>query len=246
MPAQQQAVNVVRYIMTYPNHIKSFLENREEVKRLLNIHIKVAGTNRGPKTEVQVLHKSAIVLLTACWESYIETIITDSFDFLLANAETPNVFPNSVLIKATKDIRSDKDERKVWLLAADGWKKVLNDYKNNVLKKEIDYFHVPRPENIDEIFSKTIGFEKVSKQWTWKGQTNSDSIKTLNKLINLRGEIAHKIIATAKINKADVIYFLNFINNLTVCTSNAVNNYIKERVGTYPWINYYYRVRKKI
>lgn len=232
--------------MTFPNHIKTFIDNREEVKRLLNIHIKVAGTNRGRKTEVQVLHKSAIVLLTACWESYIETIITDSFDFLLVNAETPSVFPNSVLIKATKDIRNDKDERKVWLLAGDGWKNVLKDYKEIILKKEIDYFHVPRPENIDEIFSKTIGIEKISKKWTWKGQTNSETIKTLNKLINLRGEIAHKIIAGSNINKTDVVYYLNFINNLTVATSNAVNNYINERVGIYPWANYSYQVQKKI
>ncbi len=245
-PGLHKAVHVVRNNMAYPNHIQTFIENREEVKRLLNIHIKIAGTERGRKTEVQVLHKSAIVLLTACWESFIETIVADAFDIMLSKAVSYDVFPNSVIIRASKELRTDKDERKVWQLAGDGWKRVLQDYKVGVFKKDLDYFHVPRADNIDELFSKTIGLEKLSKKWTWKGQTNSDTLRTLSKLIDLRGEIAHKIIASSAIQKKDVIYYLNFINNLTTATSNAVNKYLYERLGHRPWGNYTYVVQKKV
>jgi hypothetical protein len=208
--------------LNLPDHIKAFIDNRNEVKRLVDIHVKVVGTNVGRKADVEILHKSAIVLLTACWESYVESTVCSAFEYLLSRSNDPNVFPKSVLIKAVKEIRFDKDERRIWDLAGTGWKKILTNYKNEVLSKEIEYFHVPRAGNVDELFERIIGLEKISKKWTWKGQNNSDTIKTLDKFIDLRGAIAHKIKVDQKIQKKDILYFLNFINNLTVATNNAV------------------------
>ena len=232
--------------MSFPKHIQTFIDNRDEVKRLVNIHIRIAGTASGRKNnEAQVLNKSAVVLLVACWESYIETIVSDAFDFMLANAETHDVFPNTVLTKSAKGLRDDKDERKIWLIADSGWRKVLTKYKENSFKKEIDYFHVPRPANIDELFDKLIGLGNLSKTWTWKGQNNSDTIKTLNELIDLRGNIAHKIKIDDSIRKQDVLYYLNFINNLTVATNNVVAKYVEKRVGQKPWEIMVYKVQRK-
>lgn len=231
--------------MLFPKHIQTFIENREEVKRLVNIHIQVAGTTRGRKNDVQVLHKSAIVLLTACWESYIEAIVSDAFDFMLENSSSYDVFPNSVLIKAAKELRADKDERKIWMIADRGWRDVLVKYKQQTLKKEIDHFHVPRPSNIDELFAKIIGLENISKTWTWKGQNNADTINTLNEFVDLRGSIAHKIKVDESIQKRDVLYYLNFINSLTVVTNNTVSRYVENRVGEKPWETLTYKARKK-
>jgi hypothetical protein len=231
--------------MTFPNHIQSFIENREEVKRLVNIHIKVAGTTRGRKNEVQVLHKSAVVLLVACWESYIESVVSDAFDFMLENSPSHEVFPTSVLVKSIKELRVDKDERKIWTIADQGWRDVLIKYKDQNLKKEIDYFHVPRPANIDDLFERIIGLEKLSRNWTWRGQTNIETITTLNSLIDLRGSIAHKIKVDEAIQKQDVIYYLNFINNLTVSTNNTVSKYVEKRIGIKPWDKLTYKVQRK-
>lgn len=232
--------------MSFPKHIRTFIDNRDEVKKLVNIHIKVAGTAPGRKTSgVQVLNKSAIVLLVACWESYIETIVGDAFDFMLANAPTHEVFPSSVLTKASKELRNDKDERKIWLIADKGWETVLKNYKENAFKKEIDYFHVPRPSNIDELFAKLVGLDNLSKTWTWRGQNNSDTIRTLNELIDIRGTIAHKIKVETSITKRDVLYYLNFINNLAVSTNNSVTKHVEKRVGQRPWEIMTYKVQRK-
>lgn len=232
--------------MKFPPHIQTFLDNRDEVKRLASIHYKVVGTGRGKiSSDGLVLNKSAIVLLVACWESYIETIVSDAFDFMLANASEYQVFPTSVLVKSTKELRAAKDEREIWSLAGEGWKKVLTTYKDGVFKQQLDYFHVPRPENVDELFSKTIGLEKISKTWTWRGQNNGDTIRTLNELIDLRGSIAHKIKINETITKKDVLYYLNFVNNLTVATNNVTTKYIEKKVGIKPWDTFTYKVRKK-
>lgn len=231
--------------MNLPDHIQSFIENPDEVKRLVDIHVKVAGNSVGRKADVEILHKSAVVLLTACWESFVESTVCAAFDFLLSRTNDANIFPKSVLVKAVKEIRADKDERKIWDLAGVGWKRILADYKNQILTKEIEYFHVPRATNVDELFERIIGLENMCKNWTWRGQNNQDTIKTLNKFIDLRGSIAHKIKIGQKIQKRDILYFLNFINNLAVATNNAVNDYIEKRTGTVPWPRLSYKVKKK-
>ena len=56
----------------YPQHFKLFDENVKEVRNLLDIHRKVAKKTPGRKYNVEVLNKSGVVLLVACWESYVE------------------------------------------------------------------------------------------------------------------------------------------------------------------------------
>lgn len=135
----------------FPPHVQNFFDNLYEISELASIHTEIAGNTRGRKSKVQVLNKSAIVLLTASWEYYVEDLVREAFKFLLDNAEDHTAFPFSVLAKASKEIKNDKDDRRVWQLAGDGWKSILENYKNTILEKEIDYFHVPRPENIDEL-----------------------------------------------------------------------------------------------
>ena len=74
--------------MNYPKHIANFFDNLGEVYELLGIHQQIAGTGTGRKIGVQTLNKSCIVLLTACWETFIEELISDAFDFLVSNAKS--------------------------------------------------------------------------------------------------------------------------------------------------------------
>jgi len=72
------------------NPIQRFEGNVGEVKRILEIHREIAGKAPGRKRDVEVLNKSAVVLLVACWEAFIEDLAEAAFDFLLANAKTHN------------------------------------------------------------------------------------------------------------------------------------------------------------
>ena len=76
-----------------PSHLKSLLNNASEVERLVEIHAKVAGKGRGRRIGVEVLNKSAIVLLVACWESFIEDVASSAFNIILDKAKTPEAFP---------------------------------------------------------------------------------------------------------------------------------------------------------
>ena len=58
--------------MASPGPLLLMRENMREVNRLLEIHWELTGGQPGRRHGVEVLNKSAIVLITACWESLVE------------------------------------------------------------------------------------------------------------------------------------------------------------------------------
>lgn len=226
--------------MKYPEHIQNFFDNLDKVQELLAIHEKIAGTTKGRKSGVETLNKSCIVLLTACWETFIEELAGNAFDYLLKNAKTHSIIPFNVLTKASNDLKNDKDNRKIWELADTGWKTVLSKYKNQIINKELDYFHVPRPENINDLYEKLLGINTITKYWKWKRMNNNSVIKTLNDFIDLRGEIAHKLKSSRSILKKDVLYYTKFINCCGVILHNATTMHLEKTTGKSPWTTYTY------
>jgi hypothetical protein len=219
----------------YPPHVKNFFENTDEIENLSNIHTRIAGNARGRKTNVEVLNKSSIVLLTACWEYYIEDLLRESFKYILENASNYRAFPFSVLTQASKELKNDGDNRRVWELAGEGWKKVLEKYQQTTLEKEIDHFHVPRPANIDSLFDRLLGINNITQHWS-----NSDAIRILNKYIDLRGEIAHNVKTKSSVRKIDVNNYGVFLNRAAIILHNKVTEHIQNLVGSVPWTMYQY------
>lgn len=222
-------------------HLDTLLSNLAEVRRLMEIHATIAGPSVGAKHKVEVLNKSSIVLLVACWEAFVEDLAEVSFRLQLRRAKSPDVFPSKVLTLASKKLREDNDERRVWNLAGDGWKTVLRDYQEQVLKRYIGNFNTPKPKQIDDLFASLIGVSKVSKKWSWHKCKPAKARARLNKLVMLRGAIAHRVSAPRSVLKRDVKRAASFVERLAVATHNAVNTSLRVRAGYSPWREYEYR-----
>lgn len=227
--------------MARANHMIRFTENLKEVDQLMKIHAQITGKGRGRRANVQTLNKSAIVLTTAVWETFIEELVSASFDFMISNANDHKVIPYSVLTRASAELKNDKDARRVWELADSGWKEILRKYKRGILQKEIDYFHVPRPENINELYEKLIGFQNVTSNWKWRGKSNEQAKQTLNDYIDLRGSIAHKLKSDKNVLKKDVVYYRRFLNCLATITHNRVNAYLRANTRKKAWDPYKFK-----
>jgi hypothetical protein len=225
---------------SHPTHVENVRLNFKELERLVSIHVEVAGAGPGYKSDVEVLNKSAIVLLVACWEAFVEDLVSFSFDFLLQNATSHTVFPNSVLTYASKSLKEANDERQVWELAGTGWQAVLRNHKVKTLSKYLDNFNTPRAENVDALFQKLIGLSQLSSCWSWKGMPHEDAKLKLSELVTLRGSIAHRVAASQTVYKRDVISYMDFIRRLTVKTCNQARLHIHDRIDRWPWENYRY------
>jgi hypothetical protein len=221
----------------FPTHLHQFLENIQEVERLLAIHRGLTGRTPGRKVDVEVLNKSAIVLLVACWEAFVEDIASSALDFMISNARNHSAFPQNVLER----VASKHSGPRAWDLAGDGWKTALRDNYASILAKTAGTLNTPRAAQVNDLFVKTIGLSDLSSCWYWKGRTNGSAVAALDRLITLRGAIAHRVRHSHAVQKRTVTANAHLVNFLAARSSNHVRDHVHGAVGRYPWIRVTYR-----
>lgn len=213
----------------------ALVANLTEVSRLTEIHTELTGDARGRRRDVDILNKSGIVLAVACWESFVEDLATHCFDCLLEEASSPDVFPPRVLALAGQPLRLDKDERRIWTLAGKGWHDVLRAHRTKTLDEFLGSFHTPRPAKVDALFESLVGLRAMSTHWKWRKNSNQAVLTRLEKLIDLRGRIAHRVTVDRYVTKDEVFDATDLVSRMAAVSSNVAGLHLKERTGSAPW-----------
>lgn len=78
-----------------------------DIDRLLRIHADIAGRSAGRKYGVEVLNRSAIVLLTAMWEGYIEDVSAEALTHLVDNTSDPATLPLGLRQGVARELKAD-------------------------------------------------------------------------------------------------------------------------------------------
>lgn len=216
-------------------HINNLIKNLEEVRTLLKIHVALTGKKRGNRSSVNVLNKSGIILIVACWEVFIEDVAKTAFVYMLNHAGTYDIFTKKVRTFASEDLINTQDKSAIWNLAGDGWKKILSNYSDKIINKYLGNFNTAKTEPIDELYENLIGLKSLSKYWHWKGMSNTSACSRLDNLATLRGDIAHRVKPDRPVLKVTVDESLDFIQNLAVITSNRVSLYVNYKTKSFPW-----------
>ena len=206
-----------------------------DVSRLLEIHTELTGTERGRRARVEVLHKSAVVLITAAWEAFVEDLAEEAFDFLLAQARTHSSIPNKVQALAAKTLHEGKNPNDLWKLADDGWRNILSQHRDASIKRYAGRLNTPNSENVDSLFEALVGEKSVSSYWYWPRQSADSSRTKLSSYIAVRGQIAHRLETGKNVNKPYVVGYANFIFRLAVKTANRIRNYLNDELGAWAW-----------
>ena len=216
-------------------HIARLLQNMDEVNKLVKLHTTIGGGKVGNKTGINVLNKSAIVLVVACWEAFIEDLAKNAFNKLLEYCSTPNQLPKPIRTFVMEYIKKDPNQERAWDLAGEGWKEILEEYKEVVLQRYLFRFNTPTQENIDNLFLELIGFKRLSKFWVWEWNTNSRVCNRLQGLIQQRHQIAHQVQASKAPRKDDVLTSTRLVQSLAAVTSNRVALYLYKVTKKDPW-----------
>jgi len=218
-----------------PDPIVALLENTEEVGRLVELHEEKTGTRPGRRFGVEILNKSAIVLLTACWEAFVEDTASAGFEFILQETTDPSKLPKHIRQRVAKLLKEDKHELKLWELAEGGWRNVLRAYKQQMLSAYLSFFHTPKAGNVDELFSALLDLPKLSDNWSWQNMPAQAARQRLADFIELRGYIAHRVKARQVVHKVAVTDYRSFINHLAVRSANVVRDHVHSLVAKHPW-----------
>lgn len=143
-------------------------------------------------TEAEALLRSALILSITAIEVYIEDALRDKFEReLLLNAKTPEdisqTFEHAYASwQDTHKGHKKAEYDKAW--GESGWKTtILEKFKNDIRN-----FHNPKSENINKLFKRYAGIDRIIAKCSWMGMPATDVNDTLDKIIDLRGKIVHK------------------------------------------------------
>ncbi len=212
---------------------ESFKANSSDIDALMRIHSEQGGTKRGRRFDLSVLNRSAVVLITACWEAYVEDICTEAYEFLLKKSTSHKQIPVKIRAAASAVLKKDEDHRRLWQLAGDGWKQVLSDYRHEVIGKRISGFNTPRTDNVQALFRELLAIDDITSTWHWKNMSRDKARSRLDDYVTDRCAIAHRTdIPEGTITKPYVIAYLGFINNIVLRVDNSVNDMLQESVGS--------------
>ncbi len=179
----------------------------------------------------QLICYQLVLFEVLMWETFVEDIVDEGQEFLLAHLTDPTVLGYDVLFPVSDDLSDRKDPRAIWGIAGDSWRLRLREHR----RKLLDGFHTPRPANVDKLILVTLGLREVSQYWHWQNATNAQVKRRLSELVTMRGGIAHDLLNVPNVN------FQNFVTRVfrtrRACqiTANRVRTHIHGLTGHYPW-----------
>jgi hypothetical protein len=214
----------------------AFDKNAKDIERLLEFHADKGGQQRGRRYGLEVLNKSAIVLLTAFWEAYCEDIAAEGLQHLVEHLKDPEKLPEALKKSVSKKLKADAHELSVWEVSGDKWKAYLRDGLVELKEQRDRKLNTPKKGDIVGLFRDTVGIEDVSASWKWaKKMTAKRAGEKLDKMVTLRGAIAHRGANEKSVTKAQVTDYFEFIKLLVSKTGGAVNSHVKAATGKPLW-----------
>lgn len=134
----------------------AFDKNAKDIKRLIELHENVGGTAPGRRRGLEVLNKSAIVLITAFWEAYCEDIAAEGLEHIVEHAESADALPNELKKIIAKKLKDQPHELEVWKIADDGWRAYLSIHLEELKKQRDRKLNTPKSDRINELFKSAV------------------------------------------------------------------------------------------
>ena len=213
----------------------AFDKNAKDIERLLEIHADVGGDAKGRRYGLEVLNKSAIILVTAIWEAYCEDIATEALRHLVAHVPKGTDLPKELKKRIAVDLKAEHHELAMWELADKGWKARVHSRSAALTTERNRRLNTPKTEQINELFASAIGLAKMSNAWRWNKMSVSKATSKLDKYVTLRGSIAHRGAAEAAVKKSQVRDYFRHVKSLVAKTGDRVNSHVCEATNKPLW-----------
>jgi len=217
------------------NARRAFDRNAEDVDRLLEIHQDIGGNAQGRRFRVEVLNKSAIILITAFWEAYCEDIAEEALEHIIKHVPSASGLPKELKKRIAKDLKANPNEIAIWDLADDGWKARVKTRLAALTEERNRKLNTPKSANIDDMFSDAIGLINVSDGWYWQKMSSESAKQKLDIYVSLRGSIAHRGVGLSSCTKSQVRDYFGHVKELVSKTGGRVNSFVKGITGNGLW-----------
>lgn len=219
------------------NAATALSENKKDIEDLIVIHGQLSGTRKGKRAgNINVINRSGIVFVAACWESFVEDLATEAFDFFIGNITDTNVLSNKLKGLIGEEYQDEKNFVRVWdALAGSSWVATLRRNRDKAIEQWVTSLNTPKWQNVDALFENLLGLRGVSSSWTWQRMKANKAKEKLNDYITTRGNIAHRTRHSRTVSKNDVRFFINHVEQLAIKTEMAVAEHLLACTNRRPW-----------
>jgi hypothetical protein len=211
--------------------LDAFLLNGNDVTALLDLHTEKGGDAFGRRWGLEVLNKSAVVLICSYWEAYCEDLAAEALRHLVMHTTDPSRLPVRLRRKVAEELKADLHELAVWNVAGDGWRNALAARLADFQADRNRELNTPKSGPVDDLFDHTLGLERVSDSWRWQRSSAARSRKRLDEYVSLRGDIAHRGQAAESVRKVQVVGFSDHTRRLVWATEARVIEWVAESTG---------------
>lgn len=214
----------------------AFGKNAKDIERLMELHQEKGGDSPGRRFGLEVLNKSAVVLLTSFWEAYCEDIAAEALEHIVVNTPSADKLPDELRKLIAKELKSDPHELAIWRLSGDGWRTLLKTRLASLQEERNRRLNTPKTPQIDALFLSALGITRISDNWRWAKKMTADRARAkLDRYVELRGAIAHRGAAGTSVKKADVTDYFAFLKRLAGRTGGAVFRHVRKITGKRLW-----------
>jgi hypothetical protein len=213
---------------------QNFIASFKEVESLRGFHEALTGTGRGYRPGMEVLNKLALVLVCAIWEAYCEDLADEALTQVLARSADYSALPKVLRKSIAKELKEDRDEGSPWKLAGTGWKTYVHG-RLPILKQRREFdFNTPKAARVEKFFEDAVGISNITDAWHWKHVSVDFARRKLDRLVTLRGSIAHRGSAGQRVKKEDAAGYLEHVIRLVMATDEKVGDELHRITGVRP------------
>lgn len=194
----------------------------------MEIHAELGGTERGQRVGLEPLNRSAVVLLTAVWEGFVEDEAAQALERLVDAASRPDELPPRLQSAVGKEIKQDPHNLAAWKLAGDSWRLYLRSRLPEYADVRARGLNTPDSSRVESLYDGTLGLEGITEAWRWQGMTPQRAREKLDAMIRRRGDVAHggEPAGPATVQKAEVRRFKEHILHLVDTTEARVESFL--------------------
>lgn len=223
------------------NARKRFDQNSEDIDNLIDLYRGVVdlwegGDEPEPVPEgYEVLFRSAVVLLVSFWEAYIEDICSESLNHLVKHATDAEKLPKDIKKQVADELKAAKNQIEMWLLADNGWRHYLEKRLPTMREARERSFNTPKAQNTADFVRKVLGINDIRTSWSFDGITPDMASKQLDKLVEVRGQIAHRGRVEQRLDEKYIEEHVAFLRNIVSKTGGRINSHVKKVTGKPLW-----------
>lgn len=132
-----------------------------DVDRIIESHADLNHDGRGRRALGHIT-RSGVLMPCAAWELYVEEVLFEGVEYFISKLDSPRELPKPVQQELSRTVKESKHELKPLELAGEGWKSL---YRNHV-KEVLQGLNTPNSGNLDPLFKRFLGIDKVSDWWS--------------------------------------------------------------------------------